>query len=725
MKIKKILIRFGYFINTIASYLTTASKFQLIFFNFFILLAICLLLITSTLYTVSNFSYVYVLVYGSLMTISLLYRSFIFSIDYLKRSAEMITLWRLRKDKNREIITPQKIIDYNNWIQHFTPQTTGQKIIKLLFWINDNINVFGIVLLLCIIGGLLASTDENIIMINSVGVSYLFCGWSMIILYFILSMIVDFTFEIISIKKYSHVISWWSVINKFLPCGFVYSFFNHFFINKLKNEKRKLLLRIISFGILVTLNAVFFFCLTMITHDSRSGNAYMFAYWFIFGISFVSGIFQSIRYLKSKKEQCYHLISESSEEDLLDPNNNTETYEMTEGTYLRMQLRNENDENETTEMSTFDLLNKLRKQMFGFEYQRSTILIVFCSVGFVVILIIGIVMGKYLKSQSLDNELPIDEDQYVSFRNYLSSFSFNKNDQNNNRKVNNQNENNNFYYQMKNKQDTIQRSHICSKDVSGISPMEYIYLSYMTYYLGENSTVYGFFDKQLKNNHWNYSLELESNHLHYLKGYNDKLKLKIIAFRGTYTLEDCVHDLQLFLESATPSISLGIFPVFTRDTLSMISTILSFFGSNAFPKGSLYLANLAETVVKRELDEDIPVVLTGHSLGGGIANIIASKLGLVSYAISPPGIALGKDVYDFTKEDLMMGIRSLLPERDPVATLGENGGQSITIPCYEDSLGCHSLDTTVCQVAQLCHMSDLLPFCVERWERWKINYNEW
>ena len=78
-----------------------------------------------------------------------------------------------------------------------------------------------------------------------------------------------------------------------------------------------------------------------------------------------------------------------------------------------------------------------------------------------------------------------------------------------------------------------------------------------------------------------------------------------------------------------------------------------------------------------------------------------------------------------TKEDLMMGIRSVLPERDPVATLGENGGQSITIPCYEDSWGCHSLDTTVCQVAQLCHKIDLLPFCIERWDKWKVNYNQW
>jgi hypothetical protein len=66
-------------------------------------------------------------------------------------------------------------------------------------------------------------------------------------------------------------------------------------------------------------------------------------------------------------------------------------------------------------LSTFDLLNKLRKSMFGFEYQRSTILIVLCSIGFIVILIIGLVMGKHLKSESLDNELPMDENDYICY----------------------------------------------------------------------------------------------------------------------------------------------------------------------------------------------------------------------------------------------------------------------------------------------------------------------
>ena len=63
--------------------------------------------------------------------------------------------------------------------------------------------------------------------------------------------------------------------------------------------------------------------------------------------------------------------------------------------------------------------------------------------------------------------------------------------------------------------------------------------------------------------------------------------------------------------------------------------------------------------------------------------------------------------------------RSLIPERDPVASLGINGGMQMEIPCYVESFSCHSLDNTICMMGFLCKNEQLKMFCEEKWNEWQ------
>ena len=151
------------------------------------------------------------------------------------------------------------------------------------------------------------------------------------------------------------------------------------------------------------------------------------------------------------------------------------------------------------------------------------------------------------------------------------------------------------------------------------------------------------------------------------------------------------------------------------------------FGSKAFSKGSLLLAKLAEEVVREEIQKDsLPIVLTGHSLGGGVANIVASKLGVISFAVSPPGIYLGTNIYGLNKNDINILSRSVVPERDPISSLGVNGGEIISIPCYESSsFNCHTLKHSECTISSLCHLKEKSNYCKAEWKRWGIDSSYW
>ena len=50
--------------------------------------------------------------------------------------------------------------------------------------------------------------------------------------------------------------------------------------------------------------------------------------------------------------------------------------------------------------------------------------------------------------------------------------------------------------------------------------------------------------------------------------------------------------------------------------------------------------------------EDRQVVLTGHSLGGGIGKIVSARLGIPIVAISSPGIYLSHKIFDVKRENV-------------------------------------------------------------------------
>ncbi|EMS14919.1 hypothetical protein KM1_308020 [Entamoeba histolytica HM-3:IMSS] len=119
-------------------------------------------------------------------------------------------------------------------------------------------------------------------------------------------------------------------------------------------------------------------------------------------------------------------------------------------------------------------------------------------------------------------------------------------------------------------------------------------------------------------------------------------------------------------------------------------------------------------------------IVTGHSLGGGLANIVGSELGIVSFGISPPGTYLGAKAQKLKKKDIRLFARAVIPDRDIVASLGVEGGLQMSIPCYEHGFGCHSIDNSVCMIGSLCHYNEnenIKNICSMKWDDWKLGFD--
>ncbi|KAJ0394624.1 hypothetical protein P43SY_000007 [Pythium insidiosum] len=174
--------------------------------------------------------------------------------------------------------------------------------------------------------------------------------------------------------------------------------------------------------------------------------------------------------------------------------------------------------------------------------------------------------------------------------------------------------------------------------------------------------------------------------LDFYEAFIPSLNTSIIAVRGTdiWRFTDFVEDAKMFVEPVIFSIlsaifpSIRIWPDVTFSTLiELYSELISLFG---LQHDFWYYHELLEYV---ESIQDREVVLTGHSMGGGIAKLVGSILGKTSITFSPPGFvqSYSKLVHDIGGKSMKVDRSNLhhrsvavVPEYDPVTLVDAQAG---------------------------------------------------
>mmetsp|Transcript_24543 Transcript_24543/g.42910 ORF Transcript_24543/g.42910 Transcript_24543/m.42910 type:complete len:176 (+) Transcript_24543:3-530(+) len=113
----------------------------------------------------------------------------------------------------------------------------------------------------------------------------------------------------------------------------------------------------------------------------------------------------------------------------------------------------------------------------------------------------------------------------------------------------------------------------------------------------------------------------------------------------------------------------------------------------------------------RSMPADQVVVITGHSLGGGIALIVGALTGRLAVALHPPGVyhSLAKHQEQqstFAGGAIHQRSVTLNFEGDWVQHFDSHGGLVQTMLCDKSSmdvqLGCHLIEGAVCHLLQNC-----------------------
>ena len=260
------------------------------------------------------------------------------------------------------------------------------------------------------------------------------------------------------------------------------------------------------------------------------------------------------------------------------------------------------------------------------------------------------------------------------------------------------------------------RVSICANDSFGFSWLDYAYISRISY--AHSSLNIDLIQKRFTDR--GFSISMHNQTLHYSALHHNATNLTVVSFRGTSSAMDVIHDVKILIESTIPKLASPFItlPVQTKD---WITEDFAYTGSRAWPGGALALVDNGKSVVRElvRMYGTERVVVTGHSLGGALANIIGTYFNLTNYCVSPPGSEFSRTLYHLSSSQITKYVHSLVPQRDPVTALGSLQGTVVHIPCREpSSLKCHGLDATICMVSYICGDNDLADSCAPYWNQW-------
>jgi hypothetical protein len=182
-------------------------------------------------------------------------------------------------------------------------------------------------------------------------------------------------------------------------------------------------------------------------------------------------------------------------------------------------------------------------------------------------------------------------------------------------------------------------------------------------------------------------------------------KTSVYAIRGTSTALDVMQDTTIWSFVASLQMFTFTLPLQVQQELNNVVSNEDF-RINAYEE----LVAEVETFTKDHPTGEWTTILTGHSLGGFYANLVAGLTHTPSFTFSAPGLKMvSKEIgIKDVQADLYSYVINIVPEYDPVPGTDKQVGTRVDIPCTMEltsisSIGnCHSDLRTLAMLVMAC-----------------------
>ena len=267
----------------------------------------------------------------------------------------------------------------------------------------------------------------------------------------------------------------------------------------------------------------------------------------------------------------------------------------------------------------------------------------------------------------------------------------------------------------------------------------YLYLPFINdayYYYKPKEEEYPFYESSLHIKRYrelffddSYTIEVKGNLVKQKDGedsvkmvqYNVKNsvdEVTILSIKGTTNKKDIYMDFQLYF----PSILLNLLSTFSitgKDKESYSFRFMEYSLSIPYRLFSHYsVINGYLEDLKEAYYENFPsfypnIIITGHSLGGGLAKLLGRLLNKQALSLSGPGVNAFHSLwgYEGFSENFEISAIDLVPDMDLVPRVEVSGGTVYRIICKKGPFACHGKELSLCEILIMCRNPNYKIYC--------------
>lgn len=183
---------------------------------------------------------------------------------------------------------------------------------------------------------------------------------------------------------------------------------------------------------------------------------------------------------------------------------------------------------------------------------------------------------------------------------------------------------------------------------------------------------------------------------------------RVIGVKGTSTVADAMLDTALYATVQVLQVFEMVVPVLSMLPEDQVQWLIQRTNFDSRDESQVW-EEIQSYVNQSQHDHpDDFFIFTGHSLGGGIAQIVASRMSLPAVVWSAPGMVYSAKRFGADIQNAMRNIWVVMPQNDVVPQVDLQAGSIQKIECraWDGSQGaaivCHSLKKSCCEVWRVC-----------------------